>query len=214
MSGADHNGAVGVSPGLLAAVRESHARLGVRLDAVDDVVVRRASRLPGWTVGHVLTHLARNADSFVRIIEGATDGRRVAQYPGGPEQRDGEIQTGAVRSSAAIVNDVRSSSERLARALESATQAAWDGAGVILDGTVIPCRQLPLRRMREVEFHHVDLDMGYEITDWPDEFVALSLSAELPRLTDRIAATAERARLLAWIAGRANEPGSVEFGSF
>ena len=32
------------------------------------------SRLPGWTVGHVLTHLARNADSMVRVLGAAEAG--------------------------------------------------------------------------------------------------------------------------------------------
>ncbi len=33
------------------------------------------SLLPGWTRGHVLTHIARNADSFVRVLEAARSGR-------------------------------------------------------------------------------------------------------------------------------------------
>jgi maleylpyruvate isomerase len=32
------------------------------------------SRLPDWTVGHVLTHLARNADSMVRVLAAAERG--------------------------------------------------------------------------------------------------------------------------------------------
>ena len=28
------------------------------------------------------------------------------------------------------------------------------------------------RRLSEVEIHHVDLDIGYRVGDWPDSFVA------------------------------------------
>ena len=54
---------------------------------LSDDVARRPSRLPGWTVGHVLTHIARNADSLVWRLEGAARGELRDQYPGGLEQR-------------------------------------------------------------------------------------------------------------------------------
>ena len=41
-------------------------------DANFDTIADAAERkLEGWTVGHVLTHLARNADSHVRMLEAA-----------------------------------------------------------------------------------------------------------------------------------------------
>ncbi len=45
--------------------------------------MRGPSLLPEWSDGHVLTHLARNADSVVRRMEGAARGELVDQYPGG-----------------------------------------------------------------------------------------------------------------------------------
>lgn len=44
-----------------------------------------------------MTHLARNADSFVRLLEGAARGEVAAQYPGGSAQRNGEIDAGSER---------------------------------------------------------------------------------------------------------------------
>ena len=52
-------------------IKGSHdatARLLAALEVLRDLDVTRPSLLPDWTVGHVLTHLARNADSFVRIL--------------------------------------------------------------------------------------------------------------------------------------------------
>ncbi len=51
-----------------------------------------------WTVGHVLTHLARNAESHVRMLEGATMGEALEQYAGGYDQRAADIEAGADRS--------------------------------------------------------------------------------------------------------------------
>ena len=72
---------------MIAACRASHQRLLGTLEALDDATARHPSRLPDWTVGHVLTHLARNADSHVHILGAAMRGDAVEQYPGGYEQR-------------------------------------------------------------------------------------------------------------------------------
>ena len=53
------------------------------------------SLLPGWTRGHVLTHIARNADSFVRVLEAARRGEVVTQYEGGVDGRNADIEAGA-----------------------------------------------------------------------------------------------------------------------
>ena len=63
---------------------------------LDDATVARSSRLPRWTVGHVPTHLARNADAHVRMLEGAAAGEITDQYEGGAG-RSAEIEAGAGR---------------------------------------------------------------------------------------------------------------------
>ena len=56
----------------------AQARLDGALRGLDDAAARRPSLLPGWSVGHVLTHIARNADSVVWRLEGAAAGRAAA----------------------------------------------------------------------------------------------------------------------------------------
>jgi len=203
------------SPDLLAACEASHARLDARLAVVDDETVRRPSRLAGWSIGHVLTHLARNADSFVRMLEAAAGGASAPQYPGGTDQRNEEIEAGARRNATAIVADVRSASRRLDDAFAAATPLAWSGRGLAPEGLPAPLiARLPLRRLREVELHHVDLGLGYEPEDWPEEFVALVLPEELARVPARIADPRQRAAVLAWVAGRRGSPGEVELAPF
>ena len=81
--------------------RESHADLIDTLTGLDNLDPTRPSRLPGWSVGHVLTHLARNADSHVDMLDGRT------QYPS-VEQRNTDIDTGASRDADTLIADVLS----------------------------------------------------------------------------------------------------------
>ena len=103
----------------------SHQRLLEAIDPIDgvgitDEMVAGPSRLPGWTVGHVLTHLARNADSFVRLTLAAENDEVVEQYSGGLEARRRDIENGSTRSAREIIDDLRRSIYSL--------EGAWAGA--------------------------------------------------------------------------------------
>ncbi len=71
--------------------------------------------LPRWTRGHVLTHIARNADSIARALSGALRGEIVQRYPDGPEGRAADIEAGAGRPVLEQLADVRESADRLDR---------------------------------------------------------------------------------------------------
>ena len=182
----------------------AHRRLEEIASSVDEEIARRASRLPGWTVGHVLTHLARNAESHVRMLEGALAGRPAEQYPGGREQRGGDIERGAGRPAAELRDDVLATDAALEAAWARMTPEAWAGHG-LSRGNQWPCARLPFHRWREVEVHCVDLGLGYAPLDWPDGYVARELPGALARLPSRLQPP-ERAGLLAWLFGRAAQP--------
>ena len=91
----------------IAGALAAHRRLDADLAELTDADVRAPSLLPGWTRGHVLAHLARNADSHERMLLAAARGEVAAQYPGGRDQRAGAIEAGAGRPAAALVADVR-----------------------------------------------------------------------------------------------------------
>jgi hypothetical protein len=74
---------------------------------------RAPSLLPGWTRGHVLTHWARNADGQTRMLLAATRGKVVAQYPGGDDQRETDIEAGAARSAPLILQDARTAVDQV-----------------------------------------------------------------------------------------------------
>ncbi len=167
----------------LRGVAAAHRTLEEHLVGLSDEQARRPSLLPDWTVGHVLNHLARNADGLRLLLEGAQRGEVVEMYPAlshgsGVERRRADIEAGAGRTAAALVDDVRISAARFELALESMTDTAWLGQGIGVFGP-FPIDDVPIRRWTEVEVHHVDLGLDYGWQDWPLEFVRI----ELQRLT-------------------------------
>jgi len=68
--------------------------------SLDPVEVATPSLLPGWSVGHVLTHIARNADSVLRLLSG------LGQYWMGATSRNADIDLGATRTWHELVDDV------------------------------------------------------------------------------------------------------------
>jgi maleylpyruvate isomerase len=158
----------------LAQLSESTDRLLVTSDALTDGQVAGPSRLPGWTRGHVLTHLARNADGFANLLTWARTGNETPMYPSEAARARG-VEEGAARPAAQIRTDVRVSAAALAAAAQDLPARAWD-ALVARRGDTFPARHIPPRRLGELEIHHVDLDAGYRPADWPASFVAANLA--------------------------------------
>jgi maleylpyruvate isomerase len=57
-------------------------------------------------------------------------------------------------------------------------------------------------RFCEVEIHHVDLQLGYGVQDWPASLIERLLPETVAHLTERVGAV----DLLAWLLGRAAPP--------
>lgn len=170
------------------------------LEGLDDATARAPSLLPGWSVGHLLTHLARNGDSVVWRLEGAALGELRDQYPGGLEQRRADIDSGAARPVAELVADVRASSAAVARVMAELPEAAWDAPSRTSRGVVEPSRDAVFSRWREVVVHHGDL--GFRPVLLPGGLVSEWLARELPGLASRTDPSA----LLAWVIGRGGAP--------
>ena len=192
----------------IAGASAAHARLARTVAELDDDVARRPSLLPGWTVAHVLAHLARNAESHVRMLEAALEGRSVEQYPGGHQQRSRDIDEGACLPAARLQAESLRTSSALEAAWSRMTPDAWRGHG-LAGGREWPCRVLPFHRWREVEIHHVDLGLGYEPEDWPEAYVQRELPLALAAVPDRVG-PADARRLLSWLVGRGEHPVDVE----
>lgn len=187
------------------ALSGSHVRLMETVAGLDEGDIGRPSALPRWTVGHVLTHLCRNAEAFVHVLRAAADGQAVPMYPGGAIGRDEAIEAGARRRLADIAEDLACSADALSQTMAELPEPAWDGHGYTSSGQAVPCRQIPSRRLREVEVHHVDLGLRYRPEDWPARFVDAEFAEAVRTLPGRVPA-GSKAAFLAWLLDRGPQP--------
>jgi len=185
-----------------ADLAAAHRRLLATIDGLTDEAARGDSRLPGWTIGHLLTHVARNADGLIRRFEGAARGEVVDQYAGGEAGRAEEIEAGAGRPAAELVADVRDTAAAAERACAALPDDAWEREGRSAVGKPQSMRRILVGRIREVELHHVDLGLGYEPADWPEEFAQAERDRGLAHMTERVDPRA----FLAWLSGRGPAP--------
>lgn len=159
---------------LLAVLEQQTGLLLTDADRLDDAAVRGASLLPGWSRGHVLAHLARNADGFANLARTATTGVPVPMY-GSRAQRDADIERDAGRSPGVHLADLRESAERLSRALAEVPAARADDQVPTGMGSTFRVGDLLWMRLREVAYHRVDLGVGTAFADLPDPVLRAGL---------------------------------------
>ena len=132
-----------------------------------------SSLLPDWTVGHVLTHLARNADAQRNLLHWAETGEETPMYRS-REAREADIEAGAGRPAGEIVADVIGSAEQFALAVAAFPADRWSAEIRTSAGGPVTADVIPAQRLAEVELHHHDLgvDAGLALLG-PDQQAAL-----------------------------------------
>jgi len=209
-------------PAAVANVPLAQERFAATLATLTDADVREPSVLPGWSRGHVIAHVARNAEAIVRLVEGVLNHRPAEAYPGGPAARDADIETGSRSSADDLADEIYSTNISVVHAFARMTAPTW-ARQVRFPTGAYPASRCAWSRWREVEIHHVDLGLDvYTIESWPDEFVATHLPHELAKLPNRLppgtAVQVDRSRfgagevvatidgpepaILAWLLGR------------
>ncbi|MFF2195631.1 maleylpyruvate isomerase family mycothiol-dependent enzyme [Streptomyces sp. NPDC058157] len=156
----------------LASVREATKRLLNAVAKMDNASLSQESHLPGWTRGHILAHLARNADALVNVFEGRPMYESAAA-------RDADIERDSGRPLEEHLTDLRDSAARFLATTEPAQD--WQRTVELRNGVTDLAANVPFRRLVEVELHHVDLNIGYELSDLPAEFA----DREIAFLADR-----------------------------
>jgi maleylpyruvate isomerase len=219
----------------VAGCIDGHRRLETLLTTtLDDDVARQPSRLPGWSVGHVVTHIARNADGHTRVVEAAAAGDVALMYPGGAEGRAADIEAGSVRGAHELLADVTASQRRLESAWAALSHAAWaEGLGLRSGNKPSTVSDMAFLRWREVEVHHADLGLASP-DHWdvlPPAYLDQEWRETTARLADRVPegmtlvlvpgdrtsrafGTGDKVvhvrgsggRLLAWLLGRGGDP--------
>lgn len=207
---------------LLAELPSANRRLLDTAARQTDADVLKPSLLPGWTVGHVLSHLARNADGLVNLCDWALTGVRKPMYVSA-EARESDIEAGAARPIAVQLEDVQAAEARLLERFEDLPAEAWAAEVRWPSGTTRTAAQIVVARLNELEVHHIDLRLGYTFDDvpaesrdalltyvtsrWPDDFhVVLESSDSTWSSPARPAGariiTGGSAELLGWMLGR------------
>lgn len=97
------------------------------------------------------------------------------------ETRDRDIERDAPRSHHEQLADLAASAGRFVDA--AAAPADWSRTVTMRNGVTDSASRIPFRRRGEVELHHVDLGIGYELEDLPDDFTA----REIDFLAERFA---------------------------
>jgi maleylpyruvate isomerase len=180
--------------------RASHRHLLAGLAPLTDDDFRSPSLLPRYSRGHVVTHLANKTKAHVLLFGGPAAGEIRQLHPDGYDA-DLAADAGAGRSSAAICSDLEQSFELLEAAWDAFDDTLWDRQGIMTAGPR-SMAEIVTHHLRNVEVHHVDLDIGYRVSDWPPIFVGGELARRLGALPDRT----DHADLLAWLLGRASAP--------
>ncbi|MBY8887408.1 maleylpyruvate isomerase family mycothiol-dependent enzyme [Streptomyces sp. PTM05] len=192
-----------------AEVRDATAALFEAASALAPDAVTGPSLLPGWTRGHVMTHLARNSDALVNLLTWARTGEERAMYVS-EEARNKDIEDGASRPLPEQLADLRRGADALAEAMDAMPPQAWAAQVRTRHGGVRPAAQIPMMRLRELHLHLVDLDVGRTCADLPAGFVARDLAALADGLSGREGIPAVRLRCTdsgeTWNIGNADEP--------
>ncbi len=155
----------------LALVEEldrANDRLLTSAEKLPPESVAEPSLLPGWSRGHVLTHLARQADALLNLFTWVRTGVVTPAYAS-VAARAADIEAGSGRPLDEQLADLRESCARLQSAGRDLPVEAWAVQLELPDGPQVAAR-IPWRRLREVEVHHVDLLAGYTPADWPESF--------------------------------------------
>lgn len=164
----------------LAEADQSLSRTMARLD---DAALQQPSLCPGWTRAHVLAHLARNAEALHRLTRRADTGEDVQAYPS-REARDADIERSAGQSAVRLRADVTTASAAF-RARAEHLRGRTDLSPVTISaGASLAGDQVVWARLREVTYHHVDLDTGFTFEDVPAEVLHAGLREAVDRLND------------------------------
>ncbi|MFC7616040.1 maleylpyruvate isomerase family mycothiol-dependent enzyme [Actinokineospora soli] len=148
----------------LDAVRAATEPLLAAVAGLDQRALAGPSLLPGWTRGHVVTHLARNADALVNLLTWARTGIEHPAYPSRAD-RDADIHAGHDRMARVQREDLIAAGERFLHEASRLDADAWGATLFHPSGRPITAAEVPELRLFEMCVHGVDLDAGIGFAD-------------------------------------------------
>lgn len=203
-----------------AALTTGQNRLRALLPTLTDEALRAPSALPGWTRGHVLTHIEGVGLALARQARYALRGAQVDLYDGGRPARDAAIEAGHGRPAAQLSSALEEALDEIEASWSAVEPTDWTRPVRHRDGTLETAAQA---WWRELEIHTADALLGPTPRDWTLPFCAHLITYLSPRLphghrvtltaTDNddswtfgegrpVTVTGPAADLAAWLAGR------------
>lgn len=172
---------------LIEALTASTGALSRSVDELMPTQIAEPSALPSWSRGHVLTHLARNADGLRVLLLAARTGESLSMYAS-QEARDADIEAGGSRAPQVILADFTHTARSLAHEIAHLPPETW-AAPVTFHTTAglktAPCIDVLDMRLREVEIHHADLDVGHDFAGTATATLHHLLTYAVDRLSDQ-----------------------------
>jgi maleylpyruvate isomerase len=171
----------------LDRVEEATIRLLRTIDGLDRTAWALPSRCAGWTRAHVLAHVTRNADALGNLLNWAATGVPTPMYDSADARTEGIARSAQAPPEQAMV-DLRGAAGRFAGAVRSLPPAAWAASvprGHGGTGPELAVADIPWHRRKEVEIHHVDLDLDYTPAHWPADFVERMLEEAVASMAAR-----------------------------
>jgi maleylpyruvate isomerase len=166
--------------GLQEALDAGQARLRELLAGLTDDAARGPSALPGWTRGHVLTHIEGVGLALARQARYAQRGKLIDVYDGGRPARDAAIEAGYGRPAAQLRAALGDALDEVEASWSAVGPDDWQRPVRYRDGVLLDAG---LAWWRELEIHTADALLGPGIADWSPPFcahVVEYLAARLP----------------------------------
>ncbi|MGF7237888.1 MAG: maleylpyruvate isomerase family mycothiol-dependent enzyme [Frankia sp.] len=169
----------------LALIEGATGRLLRTVSTFTDDDTRAPSALPGWSRGHVITHLARNADGQGNLLAWARTGVPSPMYASRAARAEA-IDAGAGRSASELRADLTAACGRWAHTAAALPAASWDIPVTLRSADPpVAARAVLDSRLQEVEIHHIDLGAGYGFDRSPDDLLAPVIDYTVEALKDR-----------------------------
>ena len=154
----------------LAHLAEAGQRLVRSVDGLTGDEWAAPSLLPGWSRAHVVAHLALNAEGLGGVLRGEAERSPAPMYES-QESRNDDIEELAGADHAELRERLLAGTVSFPEAVQGLPADLWEGRFErTRGGPTLPLRAAPLMRVREIEIHHVDLDVGYSPDAWPPGF--------------------------------------------
>lgn len=211
----------GIAPAeLAAALHAAQQRLRGLVAGLTEDAARAPSALPGWTRGHVLTHIEGVGLALARQARYALRDRRIDVYDGGRPARDAAIEAGHRRPAPQLIAALDDALDEVDASWSAVGPGDWDRPVRYREGTLTTAA---LAWWRESEIHTADALLGRGPADWSPDFAAhlldflgarlpaarrVTLTAtDDPRVWTRgsggpVAVRGRLTDLAAWLAGR------------